>query len=133
MARRGNVKIVRGVVVLVVSSTVLEFFIMEPAELLLVDGIVSIEGVRGTINAVVVGMALDPLLIASGVVMILTVPKDAHSSNGWGWTPALALAFPMVRAPALGCCTTSFSLPPPQLWAEGEDSRFCCCVVEREC
>lgn len=94
MARRGNVKIVRGVVVLVVSSTVLEFFIMEPAELLLVDGIVSIEGVRGTINAVVVGMALDPLLIASGVVMILTVPEDAHSSNGWGLDPCVGPCVP---------------------------------------
>jgi hypothetical protein len=45
---------------LVVLGVVLEFFIMKPAELNLLYGIVGVERVQGTIDTIIVGTTLDP-------------------------------------------------------------------------
>jgi hypothetical protein len=60
---------------------------MEPSKLHFLDGVVGIERVQGTIDAIVVIVMLHLLLVSSKSVLILTVPKDTHSSNGWRMDP----------------------------------------------
>jgi hypothetical protein len=75
-------------------GTTLEFFIMEPSKHHFLDGVVGIEQVRGTIDTIVVIVMLHLLLISSKLVLILTVPKDTHGSNGWRMdSPSWLLCF----------------------------------------
>jgi hypothetical protein len=60
---------------------------MEPSKRHFLDGVVGIERVQGTIDAIVVIVMLHLLLVSSKSVLILTVPKDTHSSNGWRMDP----------------------------------------------
>ena len=68
---------------MLVLGAVLEFFIMEPTELSLLDGVVGIEWVRGTIHTIVIRTALDLPLVALTSLLIWIAPGDSCSPDGW--------------------------------------------------
>ena len=82
-ASRGDVQIVGSAVNLLVLGATLEFFIMEPTELSLLDGVVGIEWVRGTIHTIVIRTALDLPLVALTSLLVWIAPGDSCSPDGW--------------------------------------------------
>ena len=66
-----------------ILGAALEFFIVEPAQLDLLDGVVGVERVRATIDTIIICTSLNLPLIALTSLLIWIAPGDSCSPDGW--------------------------------------------------
>jgi hypothetical protein len=100
------------VYVLVVLGTMFEFSVVHCVELYILNRVVGVKRVRGTIDTVVVGTTLDFLFVLSRSVLILAVSEDMRSCYGWRSGSSVGSCVPSSIDLSVGCGTTLFSLPP---------------------